>query len=122
MSGTFVNVTATSLSQGRTTTAPGANTALVTVALEAGAYYDVEVLIGFGATAEATTADNFQLLFGGVAVTDKLSSPVAVNGWVNSPFRCRVFAAAAGNLTVNNITAGSAGAIYRAQLTATRIL
>lgn len=107
-------------STGTTTAGPSAGTVIASVAVF-DFYYKVDVEVGFGATAESTTADNFILKAGGTTLytlpTVNLASTQSrqLTFYVNP--------GGAVNLTVNvGGTAGSVGSIYKATVTATRLV
>lgn len=107
-----------SISNSGNSTAPGAGAALATLAVF-DFYYRVEVVVGFGATAESTAIDNFQLKAGGTVI-----ATIPVVNVANTQSQVRTFFVNPGgsvNLTVNAIAAGSAGAVYKASVTATRL-
>jgi len=107
-----------STSNSGTQTAPGAGTAIATLAVF-DFYYRVEVVVGFGATAESTAINNMQLKAGSNVV-----ATVPVNNVANSQSQTYVFFVNPGgsvNLTVNAISAASASSVYKATVTATRL-
>ncbi|HET7640095.1 MAG TPA: hypothetical protein VFK47_15315, partial [Ktedonobacteraceae bacterium] len=104
---------------GVTGAAPTANTAIATLAVF-DFYYEVKVIAGFGATAEATTVDNIELRVNGVAFA---TTPV-VNA-ANTQSQIYTFYMNPGgavNLTVNVKANASAGSIYKATIIATRLV
>jgi hypothetical protein len=107
-----------SISNSSNTTAPGTGAAIATLAVF-DFYYRVEVVVGFGATAESTAIDNFQLKAGATVI-----ATIPVVNVANTQSQVRTFYVNPGgsvNLTVNAISAGSAGAVYKASITATRL-
>lgn len=106
--------------RGQSAAAPAANTVLAQLAVLPAGWWQLSAVLGFGGTAEATTADNFQLTAGGVAVTGYASLYATAAANVSTPAGpflmhsdgVNAFAIAVG------ATAGSAGAIYKASLQA----
>lgn len=96
--------------------APALNTALCSIVAPPKGYYDVEVTVGFGATAEATTPNNFHFNRAGSIIYQNLPAPGGVNSLYSHYFR-RVFFNGAQNATLQNTTAGSAGAVYNCSIT-----
>lgn len=99
-------------------TAPTAGTALATLSLF-DFYYLVTVVVGFGTVAETTAIDNFQLKAGTTVIG---TCPVA--NVINSQSQTHTFYVNPGvnNLTVNVIANASTGAVYKATVTATRLV
>jgi hypothetical protein len=114
-----VNRYASTSARGTTGAAPTAGTAIATLAVF-DFYYRVDVVVGFGGTAEGTTIDNFVLNSNGVAIAT-LSAVNAAN--TQSPiYTFYVNPGGSVNLTVNvGGTNGSAGSIYKAMIIATRL-
>lgn len=114
-----VNRYASTSARGTSAAAPTAGTAIATLAVF-DFYYKVDVVVGFGGTAEATTVDNFVLQSNGVTVAT-LSAVNAAN--TQSPvYTFYVNPGGSVNLTVNvGGTNGSAGSIYKAMIIATRL-
>lgn len=107
-----------SLSNTGVATAPAAGAAIASVAVF-DSYYRVDVVCGFGATAESTTINNFELKAGATVVA---VTPVAnVANTQSQTYTFWVNPGGAVNLTVNAIAAGSVGSIYKATVTATRL-
>ena len=105
---------------GVTGAAPTAGTAIATLATF-DFYYQVDVIAGFGATAEATTVDNVVFKANGVTIA---TIPV-VNAANTQSQKYTFFVNPGGsvNLTVNvGGTNGSAGSIYKATIIATRLV
>lgn len=114
-----VNRYASTSANGTTGAAPTAGAAIATLAVF-DFYYRVDVYVGFGGTAEATTADNFVLKSNGVAVAT-LSAASAANT-LSPKYTFFVNPGGSVNLTVNvGGTNGSAGSIYKAMIIATRL-
>jgi len=105
---------------GTTGAAPTAGAAIATLAVF-DFYYEVKVTVGFGATAEVTTVDNFVLKAGATTI----ATIPAVNA-ANTQSQVYTFYVNPGgsvNLTVNvGAVNGSAGSIYKATLVATRLV
>lgn len=102
-------------------TAPGAGNAVTTLALTETGYYQVDIYVGFGATAESTAFDNFVFLNNGASVGNGFL-PVSNTANYQSPlYRLYVQGVSGNNLSVNTSVAGSAGSIYKACIMATRI-
>lgn len=114
-----VNRYASTSARGTSTAAPASGTAIATLGVF-DFYYRVDVVVGFGGTAESTTVDNFVLQSNGVAVAT-LSAVNAAN--TQSPvYTFYVNPGGTVNLTVNvGGTNGSAGSIYKAMIIATRL-
>lgn len=107
-----------SINNSGTATAPAANAAIATVAVF-DAYYEVDVIVGFGATAETTAIDNFQLKHGTTVVA---TLPVAnVANSQSQTYRLYVNPGGTDtDLTVRAVAAGSAGSVYKATIIITR--
>lgn len=106
---------------GTTGAAPTAGAAIATLALF-DFYYQVDVYVGFGGTAEATTADNFTLKAGATTVISSISVANVANT-LSQKYTFFVNPGGAVNLTVNvGGTNGSAGSIYKAMIVATRLV
>jgi len=104
---------------GTTGAAPTAGTTIASVATF-DFYYQVDVYVGFGGTAEATTADNF-VLKAGATTLYTLPAVSAANQLQKLTFFVNPCGAV--NLTVNvGGTNGSAGSIYKATIVATRLV
>lgn len=100
-------------------TAPTAGTAVATLGVF-NFYYKVDVTVGFGGTAESTAVDNYQLQINGVAY---VTIPVANAANTQSQtFTYYINPGGTVNLTVNAIANASAGAVYKATITATRLI
>lgn len=100
-------------------TAPTAGTAIATLAVF-NFYYRVDVTVGFGGTAESTAIDNFQLQVNGVAF---VTIPVAnVANTQSQTFTYFINPGGSVNLTVNAISNASVGSVYKATITATRLI
>lgn len=114
-----VNRYASTTASGTTGAAPTAGTAIATLGVF-DFYYQVDVSVGFGGTAEATTADNFVLKAGATTI-----GTIACANVANTLGRIQTFYVSPGgtvNLTVNvGGTNGSAGSIYKAMIVATRL-
>ncbi len=91
--------------------APGLNTALATVVTPPKGFYDVELTVGYGATVEATTPNNFHFNRAGSILYQNLPVPGAVNSLVSHYFH-RVYFDGTQNAVIQNTTAGSAGSVY----------
>lgn len=115
-----VNRYGSTTANGTTGAAPASGAAIATLAVF-DFYYRVDVYVGFGGTAEATTADNFVLKAGATTV----ASSISVSNVANTMSQKYTFFVNPGgtvNLTVNvGGTAGSAGSIYKAMIIATRL-
>lgn len=113
-----VNRYASTAASGVTGAAPTAGTAIATLAVF-DFYYQVDVIAGFGATAEGTTIDNIVFKSNGVTV-----ATIPVVNVANTQSQKYTFFVNPGgsvNLTVNvGGTNGSAGSIYKATIIATR--
>jgi len=84
-------------------------------------YYQVDVVVGFGGTAETTTADNFVLKAGSTTLYTLPANLVANSQSQKLTFFVNPGGAVA--LTVNvGGTGGSAGSIYKATVVATRLV
>lgn len=100
-------------------TAPTAGTAVATLAVF-NFYYKVDVTVGFGGTAESTTVDNYQLQING---TPYITIPVAnAANTMSQTFTYYINPGGAVNLTVNAISNASASSVYKASITATRLI
>lgn len=97
-------------------TAPGAFGQIAVLPVLPAGLWRLAGLIGFGATAEATTVDNFGLFLGGTSLVHNLSCPLlAANTEI--PFGPFLFNSDGINaFTIFNIAAASAGAVYKAAL------
>lgn len=101
-----------------TQTAPTAAQAIVALGVF-DFYYKVDVVVGFGATAESTALDNFRLKINGVAYA---TIPVAnVANTMSQTFTFYVNPGGAVNLVVDAIANASASSVYKATITATRL-
>ena len=98
--------------------APASNAVISTITLTTG-YYEIQAVVGFGATAENTTLDNFVLKVNNVAVCNL---PVAnAANTISQPLKFYVGIVGSQPVTINvGGTAGSAGSIYKSTLIATR--
>jgi len=106
-----------SISNSSVVTAPGAGAAIATVTVF-DVYYEVDVIVGFGATAESTAIDNFILQHGSTTVA---TLPVANAANTQSQtYRLYVNPGSDTDLTVRASAAGSAGSKYKATIIATR--
>lgn len=115
-----VNRYASTSADGTTGAAPTAGAAIATLAVF-DFYYRVDVYVGFGGTAEATTADNFTLKAGATTVVSSLSASGVANT-MSQKYTFFVNPGGSVNLTVNvGGTNGSAGSIYKAMIIATRL-
>lgn len=116
----IANRYATVSNSGTSSAAPAANTNIATLPTVSYAYYRVEVIVGFGGTAEATAQDNFVLKDG----TTTLAT-VPVSNVANTMSQAHVFFVNSANGALNvNVggTGGSAGSIYKATLRLTRLV
>ena len=106
-----------SISNSAVVTAPTAGAAIATVTVF-DAYYEVDVTVGFGGTAESTAIDNFILQHGSTTVA---TLPVANAANTQSQtYRFYVNPGSDTDLTVRASGAGSAGSKYKATITITR--
>jgi hypothetical protein len=99
--------------------APTAGTAVATLAVF-NFYYKVDVVVGFGTTAESTAIDNYQLQVNGTAL---VTLPVA--NAANTQSQTYTFYISPGgsvNITVNAISNASIGSNYKALIAATRLI
>lgn len=105
---------------GTTTAAPAAGTSIASVNV-ADFYYQVDVQVGFGATAESTAVDNFVLKAGATTLYT-----LPVSNTANSQARPLTFYVNPGGVTTLSInvgtSAGSAGSLYKATIIATRLV
>lgn len=115
-----VNLTAsTKQASGTSAAAPASGTAIATLNIATAGYYKVQVVVGFGATAESTTVDNFAFKNNGSTVGTCPASNTA--NWQSQTYEFYVNVGAGASLTVNvGGTNGSAGSIYKASIFATR--
>lgn len=111
----YASVSAT----GTTTAAPAAGATIASVNVF-DFYYKVDVEVGFGGTAEATTADNFVLKAGSTTLYT-----IPAYNLANTAGNIRTFYVNPGSTTTLTVnvggTGGSAGSIYKATVTATRL-
>lgn len=115
----IANRYATVSASGTTGAAPASGASIASLATVSYAYYRADVIVGFGGTAEATTADNFIIKDGG---TTLMTIPVAN---VANTLASHIFFlnSANGTLSVNvGGTNGSAGSIYKATIRLTRLV
>lgn len=101
-----------------TQTAPTAGTAIVTLGLF-DFYYEVQVIVGFGATAESTALDNMDFRVNGSTVT-ALSVANAANTQ-SQKYIFYVNPGGANNISVNAVANASGGSVYKATIIATRL-
>jgi hypothetical protein len=114
-----VNRYASTSATGTSAAAPASGTAIATLAVF-DFYYRVDVIVGFGGTAEATTADNFVLKAGGTTLYTLPAYSLANTS--SNVMTFYVNPSGSVNLTVNvGGTGGSAGSIYKATIIATRL-
>lgn len=116
------NYIAPSIFASNVTVAPGANSVLATI-LSANipkGYYDVECIIGFNGTAEATTPNNFHFNRAGNILFGFLPCPSVANVQVKHIFR-RIYFDGSQSATIQNTIAGSAGAVYNTGLILTPV-
>jgi hypothetical protein len=105
---------------GTSAAAPASGVAIATLAIANAGYYEVTVSAGFAGTAEATTQDNV-VLKNDTTTIGTLSVQNVANT-MSGPYRFWLNVAATKNITVNvGGTGGSAGSLYKAMITATRI-
>jgi hypothetical protein len=116
---TQVNLTASSKSTSGTQTTPTAGLAIASLNIATTGYYKIQVVVGFGGTAETTAVDNMQLKVNG-AVAGSMSVINAVNTQSQTYEFYTNVTSASPAITVNAISAASAGAIYKATIIATR--
>lgn len=108
-----------STSNSGTATAPTAGTAIATQAAF-DFYYQVDVIVGFGGTAESTAINNFQLKAGSTIIA---TIPVAnVANTQSQTYTFYVNPGGAVNLTVNAVANASASSVYKATLIVTRVI
>lgn len=106
-----------SIANSNKATAPTAGTAIATVTVF-DVYYEVDVIVGFGGTAESTAIDNFQLKHGSTVVA---TLPVAnVANTQSQTYRFYVNPGSDTDLTVSAVSNASAGSIYKATIIITR--
>lgn len=108
---------AQTLSASGNSTAPGAGSAICTLTTPPAGYYQVQVIVGFGATAESTAVDNFKFENSGSVVA---TCPVTNAANTQSTYTYYV-TVTSGNLTVNANVVASASSVYKATINATRI-
>jgi len=107
-------------STGTSAAAPAAGTVIASVAVF-DFYYQVDVQVGFGATAEATATDNFVLKAGSTTLYTLPATNLASTE--SNKLTFYVNPGGAVNLTVNvGASVGSVGSIYKATVTATRLV
>lgn len=100
--------------------APGASVAIVSLTIPTTGYYQCDVTVGFGSTAESTAIDNFIFQNNGSAVGNGiLACPNAINA--QAKYTIFVQGVATQQLWVVTNSAGSAGSVYKATIAATRI-
>lgn len=100
-------------------TTPGAGTAIATTGTLPSGLYEVVVTTSLeGTIAAATDENNFQLQVG-ATVLGGLSSEGVVGVPFENPMIPVTVPAAGAAITVNAIGAGTSGAVYKAQITAT---
>jgi hypothetical protein len=102
-------------------TAPGAGAGIVSLTAAETGYYQVDVTVGFGATAESTALDNFEFLNNGATNGNGMLAVANVANTMSPPYRIYAQITAGQNFSINAIVAGSAGSIYKAAIMATRI-
>ena len=102
------------------TTAPAAGNAVVTLTIPATGYYQCDVYVGFGATAETTAVDNFVFKNNGVTMGNGvLATPNVANS--QSKYTIYIQGVSGNSLSINTSSAGSAGSIYKGTIAITRI-
>lgn len=108
-----------------TATAPAiaANISGSATASSGAGYYDIQFDYGYGGTAEATTANNFQLYLNGAAIESPLPAPIGT-GSASQMFGRGIIMkrqlASGDVISIRNPVAGSAGAVYVAGVFLTR--
>ncbi len=98
-----------------TATAPALGGAVVTITAPGAGKYQIAVRTGFGATVAAGDSNNMELRVGGTVISRVITPAVANSAPAEAVFP-RVDVPAATNVSVNATAAGTAGAIYNANL------
>lgn len=113
------NITASTKAASGNVTAPGAGATVASLNISTTGYYRIVVTAGFGATAESTAIDNFQLKVNGSVVGTIPVANVANTQSQPLEFFANVTAGSPA-ITVVAIGAASASSVYKATILATR--
>lgn len=103
-------------------TTPPANTSICAVTPAVAGYYRIDCIVGFDGTAEATTANNFVIHIGG-GIPAGVGNMICVNA-TNTLSPVQTYYATlngAQTVSIDNPIVGSAGSVYKASVTCTRL-
>lgn len=110
----------TSMNAGNVT-APANGNAVVNLVIPATGYYQVDVYVGFGATAETTAIDNFIFKNNGVTMGNSICPCPNVANAQSPKYTFFVNGVSGQSLSINTGASSSAGSIYKGSIAATRI-